>query len=102
MAMDTRLRQRIARQEPVAWDGEAPEDVAVFDSAVIETLSSELREQVNAIREALALACASNGSQADDANQLVAKIPRNSPLSPWRLFVRGFQSWLSNEELVET
>jgi len=97
MAMGTRLRHRIAKQEPVAWDGETPEDVAVFDSAVLETLSSELREQVNAIRKALALACASNGNQADDANQLVAMIPRNSPLSPWRLFVRGFQPWLSND-----
>ncbi len=97
MAMDTRLRQRIAKQEPAAWDGETPEDVAVFDSAVLETLSSELREQVIAIREALALACASNGNQVDDANQLVAMIPRNSPLSPWRLFVRGFQSWLRND-----
>ncbi len=89
--MNARFRQRIASQRPVAWDDEAPEDVAVFDSAVLETLSPELCEQVSAIREALALVCRSNGSQAEDANRLVATIPRNSPLSPWRLFVRGFQ-----------
>ncbi len=95
--MNTRFRQRIARQSPVAWDDEAAEDVAVFDSAVLETLSPELCEQVSAIREALALSCGSNGSQVADANRLVAKIPRNSPLSPWRLFVRGLQSWLQSD-----
>ena len=97
LRINTRFRQRIAKQRPVAWDDEAPEDVAVFDSTVLETLSPELCEQVSAIREALALACVSNGSQAEDANRVVAKIPRNSPLSPWRLFVRGLQSWLESD-----
>jgi len=92
-----RFRQRIAKQKPVAWVGESPADVAVFEDAALEMLAAESRGHVNAIRDALALVCDSNGNQAEDANQLVANIPRSSPLSPWRLLVRGLQLWLEND-----
>ena len=54
---NARHRQRLARQQPRAWNGEMPEDVAVFDDSVLESLSPELASQVSAVREALQVAC---------------------------------------------
>jgi hypothetical protein len=91
---NVRHRQRIEQQKPRAWDGELPEDVAVFDDSVFATLPPEVSNQVSAVRDALRFASESRG---DEALKLVSEIPRSSPLSQWRLFIRGLDSWLSGE-----
>ncbi len=87
-----RHRQRLSRQVPQAWPGEMPEDVAVFDDAVLETLPEETAGEVAAVREALEWASDSRG---EDALKRTSPIPRSSPLSEWRLFVRGLVDWLA-------
>ncbi len=89
-----RHRQRLLAQVPKAWPGERPEDAAVFDDAVLEKLPSELADQVAAVREALKAACDFLG---EEAVKRTASIPRSSPLSDWRLFVRGLVSWLEGD-----
>lgn len=92
---NARHRERLSQQIPQAWAGEQPEDVAVFDAAVLATLSPELREQAGAVREALLDALE---SRPDDALKRVATIPRGSPLSEWRLLIRGLIDWLAGEQ----
>ncbi|QDU61947.1 hypothetical protein Pan216_28130 [Planctomycetes bacterium Pan216] len=94
MASLARHRDRVARQIPRAWDGELAEDVAIFDDSVLESLPSESAGHVRAIREALE--CVSESRQ-EDAMGRVAGIPRNSPLSEWRLFVRGLIHWIAQD-----
>ncbi len=89
-----RHRQRLARQTPRAWPGEMPEDVAVFEDSVRESLPAELAEQAAAVRTAVRNACALRG---EEALEQVAKISRHSPFSPWRLFIRGLVAWLADE-----
>ena len=89
-----RHRQRLQAQKPLAWEGEIPEDVAVFDDAVLVTLSAETGEQVAAIRAAVASVLAMKGDEAADH---LAGIPRASVLSEWRLFVRGLVDWLAEK-----
>jgi len=89
-----RIKQRLAKQAPEAWDGENAVDSAVFDATALNGLAPELQTQVLAIREALELVCA---SQATEAAARVAEIPRSSPLSEWRLLIRGLTSWLDND-----
>ena len=91
--MRSHLR-RISQQRPQAWPGECPEDVAVYDDAVLDRLAGELADQVKAVREALQLACDSRG---EEALQRVSKIARRSPLSQWRLFLRGLVAWLADD-----
>jgi len=90
----SRRLQRIAQQRPQAWAGERPEDMAVYDDGVLETLTPELSDQVKAIREALELACDGRG---EEALQRVSGIARSSPLSDWRLFLRGLVAWLADD-----
>ena len=90
----TRHQQRVLKQKPAAWPDELPEDVAVFDDAVLETLSPELIDQVKAVRDALQLACDSRG---EEALERVSGIARSSPLSEWRLYLRGLVAWLADE-----
>ncbi len=87
-------RERLARQQPRAWKGELPEDVALFDDAVLATLSAELAEQVLLVREALQAATQSRG---EAALKSLSVISRSSPLSDWRLFIRGLTDWLANQ-----
>ncbi|REJ73763.1 MAG: hypothetical protein DWQ34_08095 [Planctomycetota bacterium] len=93
-ADSARYRQRLERQTPEAWEGEPSVDVAVFDDAVLESLPSEQANQVLAVREALQLA---GESRADAALERVAEISRGSPLSEWRLFLRGMVAWMADE-----
>ena len=91
---NVRHRQRLTQQIPLAWPGEMSEDVAVFDDAVLSWLPPDLVPQVTAVREALQEALASRG---DDALKRVSAIPRGSPLSEWRLFIRGLIDWLAGD-----
>lgn len=76
---------------PEAWPGETPEDVAVFDDTALQKLDADLREQVLAVRSALQSA---TGGAGEDALKLVSGISRRSPISQWRLFLRGLVPWL--------
>jgi hypothetical protein len=91
---NSRHRQRLALQKPRSWKGEILEDVAVFDDSVLESLSPELASQVSAVREALEAACESRG---DEALKCVSGVSRNSPLSQWRLFIRGLVPWTADD-----
>lgn len=90
----SRHQQRILSQVPEAWPGESPEDVAVFDDGALEQLPPELSQQALAVRDALHLACQ---SQREEALKSLASIPRSSPYSEWRLFLRGLVAWLEND-----
>jgi hypothetical protein len=89
-----RHQQRLLQQTPKAWAGETPEDVAVFDDSVLGSLPPDLAGQVSAVREALEDALESRG---DDALKRTSAIPRSSPLSQWRLLLRGLVSWLADD-----
>ncbi|MGD9857513.1 MAG: hypothetical protein AB7U20_21430 [Planctomycetaceae bacterium] len=89
-----RQSQRIAAQLPRAWPGEAAEDVAIFDDAALASLSPELASQVASIRTALQAVCE---SRDEDALQEVSGIPRSSPLSQWRLLIRGIIDWMADD-----
>lgn len=91
---NARHRERLARQQPVAWQGELVEDVAVFDDAALASLSSEKAAHVSAVREAIQLATAGRGQEAI---QRTAEISRSSPLSEWRLMIRGYAAWSAGE-----
>lgn len=88
-----RHRQRLMLQRPQAWHGETPEDVAVFDESVLATLSPDLVQQVCLVREALQEATESRG---EEAVKRVSVISRSSPLSEWRLFIRGLVDWMAS------
>lgn len=92
---NVRHRERISRQVPQAWPDELPEDRAVFEDSALETLSAELTDQAVAVREALEMAC---DSRREDAINRVSGIPRSSPFSEWRLFLRGLVSWLEEDK----
>jgi len=91
---NARHRERIASQIPQAWPGETAEDAAVFDDQLLAALAPDAAVQVSAVREALKCACELRG---DEALKCTSSIPRSSPCSEWRLFVRGLVSWLKNE-----
>lgn len=89
-----RHRQRLAQQRPQAWTGETPEDAAVFDDSVLSTLPAELAQQVLLVRESLQAAAQSH---REEAFKSLSVISRSSPLSEWRLFIRGLVDWLANQ-----
>ncbi len=91
---NTRHQQRVLRQVPHPWPGETPEDAAVCDDSVLVKFDPELIHQILAVREALQLACDSRG---EEAVERVSGIARSSPLSEWRLFVRGLTAWLAGD-----
>ena len=88
------LRQQVRRRTPQSWDGEAIEDQAVFDDEALASLPDDIRSQAVSIRDSLEHACGTRFYQAIDG---VSSIPRKSPLSQWRLFIRGLVSWLQSE-----
>jgi hypothetical protein len=94
LGSNARHRQRLAQQIPQAFPNETPVDVAIFDDAVLSTLPPELAAQVSDVRAALQDATESRG---DEALKRTSTIARNSPLSDWRLFIRGLVSWLAEE-----
>jgi hypothetical protein len=93
LGSNARHRQRLSQQLPRAWPGETPEDVAVFDDSALATLPPELAQQVSVVREALENATQSRG---EEAIKSISVIPRGSPLSEWRLFIRGLVDWLAD------
>lgn len=94
LGSNARHRQRLSQQTPRAWPDETLEDVAVFDDSALSALPSELAEQVSAIRAALQDACESRGEVAVGR---LSVISRGSPLSEWRLFIRGLVDWLAED-----
>jgi len=86
-------RQRLARQNPVAWPDELPEDAAIFDESALHSLPPERVSQVQVVQEALQEALESRG---ENALKSISVIPRSSPLSEWRLFIRGLVDWLAD------
>ena len=88
---NARRRERIAQQVPRGWEGETAEDVAVFDDGVLAKLTPELVQQVGVVRKALQDATEGRGEEALSDSSV---IPRSSPLSEWRLFIRGLVEWL--------
>ncbi len=91
---NARHRQRLAEQVPQAWEGELPVDVAVFDEEVRASLPPELASEVALVRDALQVATESRG---DEALKSLSVISRGSPLSEWRLFIRGLVDWLAGD-----
>jgi hypothetical protein len=85
-----RLVRRAGRVKPLQREGEPPFDVAVFDGGVLAKLDPEAAAEVALVREALQLVADAYGNEA---NQRLATIPRRSPLSEWRLFIRGLVDW---------
>lgn len=94
---NARHRQRLSQQIPLAWPGELSEDAAVFEEAAFSLLPPDLVPQATAVREALQEALTSRG---DDALKRVSAIPRGSPFSEWRLFVRGLVDWLAGDTVA--
>lgn len=92
---NARHRERLSQQIPKAWAGELPEDTAVFDDSALSLLSPELAPQATAVREALQHVLQ---SRPDDAVKSVTVIPRSSPFSEWRLFIRGLIDWMEGEK----
>ena len=92
--VDVRIKQRLAKRMPEAWVGEDPADAAVFETAAFNGLTADLQSHVTAVREALKLVCT---SQASEVAARIAEIPRSSPLSEWRLLIRGLAPWLDDD-----
>ncbi len=84
------LKKRLDRKRPIAAPAEPPEDVAVFDATVRSTLPSEVADQAKSVSESLRLVSESHDA---DALERIREIPRRSPLSEWRLFIRGLVDW---------
>ena len=80
----------MTRVRPLAWLGEVEADVAVFDDQILASLASDIASEVAMVREALQLVTDSFGA---DANKRLESVSRRSPLSEWRLFVRGLVHW---------
>ncbi|WP_146391056.1 hypothetical protein [Allorhodopirellula solitaria] len=86
--------QKLSRVRPNAYPDETAEDRAVFDAHALAKLPPETADQVKLVREALELVAM---GQDVDAEQKLSGIPRRSPLSDWRLFVRGLTQWYRGE-----
>lgn len=86
---------RIYDRKPVAWVGECPEDVAIFDANVRQTLSEELQQQAVEVRQALEDVC---NRVANDSQDRLATISRRSPFSDWRLLIRGLTAWFGGQK----
>lgn len=69
-------------------------DEAVLDPQSTPPQQAGLREQVGRVRDAL---LAVERSEDDHASGLLQKIPRNSPLSDWKLFARGLIAFYAGD-----
>ncbi|WP_010582033.1 hypothetical protein [Schlesneria paludicola] len=94
LGSNARHRERLSKQIPRAWAGETVEDVAVFDDSVLATLPPDVAQQVSLVREVLHEATESRG---EEAVTRLSVISRSSPLSEWRLFIRGLVDWLADD-----
>lgn len=82
------------RFRPIAFAGEPAVDRAVFQDDVLKHLEPEVAAEVWSVRSALDLA-----AEGEDAGALLAVqgIPRRSPVSDWRLLVRGLIDWYGGD-----
>jgi hypothetical protein len=83
----------VATASPVAWAGEAIEDAAIFDHSALAKLDAKIASEVSLIRQALRSVA---DGQGGEVNVPLESISRRSPLSEWRLFVRGLIDWYEN------
>lgn len=86
-------QQQVATLLPKPWEGESVFDVAVFDESARASLDEADQALVRAVAEALEMQAA---GQPEDAEQCVAHIPRKSPMSDWRMLIRGLSHWYKN------
>lgn len=86
--------QQLKSLTPVAWADENRFDVAVFDETIFATLDSEEQQTINAVRESFA---SLEQGRNEEAALGLADIPRKSPMSEWRMLVRGMQHWFSDD-----
>ncbi len=84
----------VAKTEPISWQGEIPEDAALFDDAVLQTLPEDSAEKARLVRLALEETLA---RKTGVAYENLASIPRQSPYANWRLFIRGLIAWQNND-----
>jgi hypothetical protein len=83
----------VASEHPISWAGETIEDAAIFDHSALAKLDAKIASEVTLIRQALRSVADGQGS---DVNVQLESISRRSPLSEWRLFVRGLIDWYEN------
>ncbi len=76
--------------KPLIAAGEPTEDAAVFDDAALKSLPEDLAGEAAAVRESLSAVETGDDKRATD---LLSKIPRKSPYSQWRMFIRGLIDW---------
>lgn len=88
------MDRKLSRLRPNAYPNESVEDRAVFEAHALATLPAESAAEVHLVRNALQLVAAKNDV---DAEKGLADIPRRSPMSDWRLFVRGLTQWYRGE-----
>lgn len=98
-AIGRKHRQQVQQLVPAAWAGENALDVAVFDDAVFAGLSEPEKSEVAAVRAAFEFL---DQDRVADAEVAVAEIGRKSPLSEWRMLVRGLQHWTDNDLAAAT
>lgn len=82
------------KRRPRAGADELRCDVAVFDDDALHELPSPLREEVQAVQQALDWVASGHDELAKDA---VSIISRRSEMSDWRLLVRGLIDWYAND-----
>ncbi len=75
-----------AQLKPKPIPGEPLEDLAVFTKGCREQLSTDLQREATAVGESLDLV---HQGHFDQALESLKVISRSSPLSDWRLFIRG-------------
>lgn len=98
-AIGKKHRQQMERLVPAAWHGENPLDVAVFDTTMFAGLSGQEKLDVAAVKEAFDFLAHNRGAEAENA---VSGIAFKSPLSDWRLLIRGMCFWLENDQQAAT
>ncbi|WP_146583004.1 hypothetical protein [Neorhodopirellula pilleata] len=89
-----RLKARLAKQTPEPWEDEPIEDVALFQEHVLTKLSDDLADQARMIREAMEHI---GSYMPGDALEALHVIPRRSPYSQWRLFLKGLAAWMKDD-----
>ncbi|MCS7467421.1 hypothetical protein NZK35_12270 [Stieleria sp. ICT_E10.1] len=89
-ATSERIEKRSQRMKPLTATGESTEDAAVFDDAALKSLPEDLAGEAAAVRESLSAVETGDDKRATD---LLSKIPRKSPYSQWRMFIRGLIDW---------
>ncbi len=89
-SLTNRLEVRLGKQTPEAWTGELPQDVALFDESRLVQLSAEEAAEARGCEK-----CSREvwERRLHDNVESLSSIPRRSPYSEWRMFVRGLVAW---------